>query len=60
MLEGYNSTIMAYGQTGSGKSFTMQEDPDHIGSYIMQMITWSVLKSLVDEISISFDSSLAL
>ena len=22
---------MAYGQTGSGKSFTMQEDPDHIG-----------------------------
>ena len=31
VLEGYNSTIMAYGQTGSGKSFTMQEDPDHIG-----------------------------
>ena len=31
MLEGYNATIMAYGQTGSGKSFTMQEDPDHIG-----------------------------
>ena len=30
-LEGYNCTIMAYGQTGSGKSFTMQEDPDHIG-----------------------------
>lgn len=30
-LEGYNSTILAYGQTGSGKSFTMQEDPDHIG-----------------------------
>ncbi len=27
----YNSTILAYGQTGSGKSFTMQEDPDHIG-----------------------------
>ena len=25
---------MAYGQTGSGKSFTMQEDPDHIGSLI--------------------------
>ena len=22
---------MAYGQTGSGKSFSMQEDPDHIG-----------------------------
>ena len=22
---------MAYGQTGSGKSFTMQEDPEHIG-----------------------------
>ena len=34
MLEGYNSTIMAYGQTGSGKSFTMQEDPDHIGNVI--------------------------
>ena len=31
VLEGYNATIMAYGQTGSGKSFTMQEDPDHIG-----------------------------
>ncbi len=31
VLEGYNSTIMAYGQTGSGKSFSMQEDPDHIG-----------------------------
>ena len=31
MLEGYNATIMAYGQTGSGKSFSMQEDPDHIG-----------------------------
>ena len=31
MLEGYNATIMAYGQTGSGKSFTMQEDPEHIG-----------------------------
>ena len=30
-LEGYNATIFAYGQTGSGKSFTMQEDPDHIG-----------------------------
>lgn len=30
-LEGYNATILAYGQTGSGKSFTMQEDPDHIG-----------------------------
>ncbi|XP_023331718.1 kinesin-like protein KIF17 [Eurytemora carolleeae] len=30
-LEGYNSTVLAYGQTGSGKSFTMQEDPDHIG-----------------------------
>ena len=22
---------MAYGQTGSGKSFSMQEDPEHIG-----------------------------
>ena len=22
---------MAYGQTGSGKSFSMQEDPNHIG-----------------------------
>ena len=31
VLEGYNATIMAYGQTGSGKSFSMQEDPDHIG-----------------------------
>ena len=31
VLEGYNGTIMAYGQTGSGKSFTMQEDPEHIG-----------------------------
>ncbi len=31
MLEGYNATIMAYGQTGSGKSFSMQEDPEHIG-----------------------------
>lgn len=31
VLEGYNATVMAYGQTGSGKSFTMQEDPDHIG-----------------------------
>ena len=31
VLEGYNATIMAYGQTGSGKSFTMQEDPEHIG-----------------------------
>ena len=31
VLEGYNATILAYGQTGSGKSFTMQEDPDHIG-----------------------------
>jgi len=30
-LEGYNATVFAYGQTGSGKSFTMQEDPDHIG-----------------------------
>ena len=28
----YNATILAYGQTGSGKSFTMQEDPDHIGT----------------------------
>ena len=25
--------MLAYGQTGSGKSFTMQEDPDHIGRY---------------------------
>ena len=33
-LEGYNATILAYGQTGSGKSFTMQEDPDHIGEFI--------------------------
>ncbi|TRY60979.1 hypothetical protein TCAL_05689 [Tigriopus californicus] len=31
VLEGYNATILAYGQTGSGKSFTMQEDPEHIG-----------------------------
>ena len=31
MVEGYNATIMAYGQTGSGKSFSMQEDPNHIG-----------------------------
>ena len=31
VLDGYNATILAYGQTGSGKSFTMQEDPDHIG-----------------------------
>lgn len=31
VLEGFNATIMAYGQTGSGKSFTMQEDPVHIG-----------------------------
>lgn len=30
-MEGYNATILAYGQTGSGKSFTMQEDPYHIG-----------------------------
>ena len=30
-MEGYNATIMAYGQTGSGKSFSMQEDPNHIG-----------------------------
>lgn len=26
--------MFAYGQTGSGKSFTMQEDPDHIGNYL--------------------------
>ena len=31
VLDGYNATILAYGQTGTGKSFTMQEDPDHIG-----------------------------
>ena len=30
----YNSTVLAYGQTGSGKSFTMQEDPDHIGQLV--------------------------
>ena len=28
---------MAYGQTGSGKSFTMQEDPDHIGKAARQL-----------------------
>ena len=44
MLEGYNSTIMAYGQTGSGKSFTMQEDPDHIGNVIA--VTFNVVKIL--------------
>ena len=36
-LEGYNSTMLAYGQTGSGKSFTMQEDPDHIGTLVMNL-----------------------
>ena len=50
MLEGYNSTIMAYGQTGSGKSFTMQEDPDHIGNVLTE--TFIVVK-IIKEISIN-------
>ena len=29
---------MAYGQTGSGKSFTMQEDPDHIGNLLTETL----------------------
>ena len=45
MLEGYNSTIMAYGQTGSGKSFTMQEDPDHIGNVLTE--TFIVVKIIL-------------
>ena len=36
MYSRYNATVLAYGQTGSGKSFTMQEDPDHIGLVIQR------------------------
>lgn len=44
VLEGYNATIMAYGQTGSGKSFSMQEDPDHIGIIPRLIINQLLLK----------------
>ena len=54
MLEGYNSTIMAYGQTGSGKSFTMQEDPDHIGNVIA--VTFNVAKILYEYILANIQS----
>ena len=39
---------MAYGQTGSGKSFTMQEDPDHIGNVLTEtFIVVKIISSII-------------
>ena len=45
----YNSTVLAYGQTGSGKSFTMQEDPDHIGQLVRNYVRKSPEKKFLEK-----------